>query len=280
LKQRLAQLYESVGTRDLVEIAILAVAIYVVLRFLGKTRGAGMVRGLGLVVVGLFLAAQVVIASFDLTVLGRVLDYLLTTGLVGLLVIFQPELRRGLMVLGRYRALRYFGHEPQHPIADKLADAAADLSRECAGALVAIQREVALTPCIESGEAIDSMISASLIRSVFNKHCPLHDGAMIVTGGRIAAAGCQLPLRQPLEGARAEMGMRHRSALCLSEETDAVVLVVSEETGRISLAANGRLEPVPRENLSRRLAELLSGDPKDSEVRRQESGIRAQSNAA
>ena len=287
MKERLAQLYESIGTRDLIEIAIIAVAIYVLLRFLRRTRGAGIVRGLGLVVVGLFLAAQVVIASFDLTVLGRVLDYLLTTGLVGLLVIFQPELRRGLMVLGRYRALRYFGHEPQHPIADQLADAAAALSGECAGALVAIQREVALTPCIESGEVIDSIVSAGLIRSVFNKHCPLHDGAMIVTSGRIAAAACQLPLGQPPAGAGTEMGMRHRAAMCLSEETDAVVLVVSEETGRISLAVNGRLEPVPRENLSRRLAELLSGDPNKSRVRsqvsgirNQESGVRSQSNAA
>jgi len=258
LKERLAQLYESVGTRDLVEIAILAVAIYVVLRFLGRTRGAGMVRGLGLVVVGFFLAAQVVIASFDLTVLGRVLDYLLTTVLVGTLVIFQPELRRGLMVLGRYRASRYFGRAPQHPIADKLADAAEALSRECTGALVAIQREVALTPYIESGEVIDSTISASLIRSVFNKHCPLHDGAMILTSGRITAAACQLPLGQPPEGTSVSMGMRHRAAQCLSEETDAIVLVVSEETGRVSLAVNGRLEPVARENLSRRLAELLS----------------------
>lgn len=258
MKERLAQLYESVGTRDLVEIAILAVAIYVVLRFLGRTRGAGMVRGLGLVVVGLFLAAQVVIASFDLTVLGRVLDYLLTTVLVGLLVIFQPELRRGLMVLGRYRALRYFIRESPHPIADKLADAAEALSRECTGALVAIQREVALTPYIESGEVIDSVLSPGLIRSIFNKHSPLHDGAMILTNGRLSAVACQLPLGQPPEGASAHMGMRHRAALCLSEETDAVVLVVSEETGRVSLAVHGRLEPVPRENLSRRLAKLLS----------------------
>ena len=102
MRDRLAQLYESVSTRDGVEIAILAVTIYLILRLLGKTRGAGIVRGLGLVVVGLFLVAQVIIASFDLTVLGRVLDYLLTTVLLGLLVIFQPELRRGLMVLGRY----------------------------------------------------------------------------------------------------------------------------------------------------------------------------------
>jgi diadenylate cyclase len=258
LKERLAQIYESVGTRDLVEIAVLAVAIYVVLRFLGKTRGAGIVRGLGLVVVGLFLVAQFMIASFDLTVLGRVLDYMLTTVLVGLLVIFQPELRRGLLVLGRYRGLRYFIDEPSHPIADKLADAAEALSRECTGALIAVQREISLTPFIESGEFIDGNVSVGLIRSIFNKHCPLHDGAMILTRGRITAVACQLPLGQPPESASAHMGMRHRAALCLSEETDAVVLVVSEESGRVSLALGGRLEPVPRENLSRRLAELLS----------------------
>src|ERR1700693_5598164 len=137
--ERLALLYEARDTRDIVEIGILAVALFLVLRFLGKTRGAGMVRGLGLVVVGLFLVAQVVIASFDLTVLGKVLDYLLTTVLVGLLVIFQPELRRGLMVLGRYRGLRLFIQDKHHPIADKLADAAEALSRECVGALIAFQ---------------------------------------------------------------------------------------------------------------------------------------------
>jgi diadenylate cyclase len=258
LGERLTQLYESLVARDLVEIAILAVAIFAVLRFLGKTRGAGMVRGLGLVVVGLFLVAQVIIASFDLTVLGRVLDYLLTTVLVGLLVIFQPELRRGLLVLGRYRALRLFVPVQEHPIADKLADAAEALSRECVGALVVIEREVALTPYIETGERIDGDISPALIRSVFSRHSPLHDGAVILCNGRIAAAACQLPLGLPPEGYHGHMGMRHRAALSMSEETDAVLLVVSEETGRVSLAVGGKLEPVPRENLSRRLAALLS----------------------
>src|SRR5262245_65707263 len=105
-----------------------------------------MVRGLGLVVVGLFLVAQVVIARFDLTVLGRVLDYLLTTVLLGLLVIFQPELRRGLMVLGRYRGLRWFVRRDHHPIADKLADAAVALSTERVGALVAIECDMPLAP--------------------------------------------------------------------------------------------------------------------------------------
>jgi diadenylate cyclase len=258
LRESLAQLYEALGARDLVEIAILALAIYLFLRFLGKTRGAGIVRGLGLVVVGLFLLAQVVIASFDLIVLGRVLDYLLTTVLVGLLVIFQPELRRGLMVLGRYRILRFFVREQNHPVADKLADAAEAMSRECVGALIVIEREMALAAFVETGEPIDSEVSATLLRAIFCKRSPLHDGAVILCDGRVAAAACQLPLGQPPEGAGVHMGMRHRSALCMSEETDAVLLVVSEETGRISVAVGGRLEPVPRENLSRRLAELLS----------------------
>jgi diadenylate cyclase len=240
-----------------VEIAILAVAIYFVLRFLGKTRGAGIVRGLGLIVLGLFLVAQVVIASFDLSVLARVLDYLVTSVMLGLLVIFQPELRRGLMVLGRYRILRYFVSDEQHPIADKLADAAEAFSRDCVGALIAIEREMTLDAFIETGQAIDGEVSASLLRAIFSKRSPLHDGAVILSAGRVAAAGCQLPLGTPPEGG-AHMGMRHRSATAMSEETDAVLLVVSEETGRVSLAVAGRLEPVPRENLSRQLAALLS----------------------
>src|SRR5580692_5392486 len=199
------QLYDSATTRDLVEIAILAVAIFVVLRLLGKTRGAGIVRGLGLIVVGLFLVAQVVIASFDLTVLGRVLDYLLTTVLVGLLVIFQPELRRGLMVLGHYHFFRYFVGDPQHPVADRLADAAIAMSRECVGALIAIERETALGAFVESGERIDAEVSSLLLRSIFSKRSPLHDGAVILVGSRLVAAGCQLPLGPPPEGSTEHM---------------------------------------------------------------------------
>jgi diadenylate cyclase len=260
LREHLAQLYETVGTRDVVEIAILAAAIYLILRLLGKTRGAGIVRGLGLVVTGLFLVAHVIIASFNLAVLGRVLDYLLTTVLLGLLVIFQPEVRRGLMVLGRYRLLRNLTdmQAPPYPVADRLADAAESMSCENIGALIVIEREMPLAMYIETGEAIDGEVSANLLRAIFSKRSPLHDGAVILRGGRIAAAACQLPLGQPPENAGTHMGMRHRSALCMSEETDAVLLVVSEETGRISLAVGGQLEPVLPAELSRRLADLLS----------------------
>ncbi len=257
MRERLAQLYESVSFRDLVEIVILALAIYAFLRFLGKTRGSGIVRGFALVVIGLFLVAQVIIASLDLRELGDVLDYLLTTLVLALVVIFQPELRRGLMMLGRHRILRYLVPEDL-PIADKLADAAESLSRGHIGALIAIQRELALEPYIETGERIDAEVSAPLLHTLFTPRSPLHDGAVILCNGRVAAAACQLPLGQPPAHGSGHIGMRHRAALGLSEETDAVLLVVSEETGRISLAVGGRLEPVPREHLSRRLAHLLS----------------------
>lgn len=258
MRERLAQLYESVGTRDVMEIAILAAAIYLILRLLAKTRGAGIVRGLGLVVVGLFVVVHVVIARFDLAVLGRVLDYLLTMVLLGLLVIFQPELRRGLMVLGRYRLLPRSARPPHYSLLERLADAAESMSRENIGALIVIEREMGLAMYVETGETIDGEVSANLLRAVFSKRSPLHDGAVILCGGRLAAAACQLPLGQPPENPGMHMGMRHRSALCMSEETDAILVVVSEETGRISLAVGGRLEPVLSEELLQRLSDLMS----------------------
>jgi diadenylate cyclase len=266
LFERLVQLYESVGFRDLVEVAILALTCYAVLRFLGRARGFGVVRGLAFVIIGLFLIAQVIIASLDLSELGKILDYLLTTVVVALMIIFQPELRRGLLVLGRYPMLRYLMPDKSPPISDKLAETAVALSRDCVGALIAIQRELSLTQYIETGEAIDAELSGALLRTIFTPRTPLHDGAVIVCNGRLSAAACQLPLAQPPDGAGPQMGMRHRAALGLSEETDAVILVVSEETGGISLAAGGRLEPVPRENLGQRLAAWLSGSPKTEEA--------------
>ncbi|MCI0681121.1 MAG: DNA integrity scanning protein DisA nucleotide-binding domain protein [Gemmataceae bacterium] len=263
--QRLAQLYESVGTRDLVQIGILALVVFALLRFLHRTgTGSTIGRGLGLVVVALFLLAQVIVASLDLTELGTVLDYLLFALLLILAVLFQPELRRGLMMLGRTKLWQ--GWVPtRHAVADPLADAAEALSRDGIGALIVIQREVSLAPYIETGQAIDGKLSAPLIRTVFTPRSPLHDGAIILVKGRVVAAGCQLPMRNydHLADARIlqRFGMRHRAALCLSEETDAIVMVISEETGRISLACGGRFEPVPRGNLARRLVALLCAAP-------------------
>jgi uncharacterized protein (TIGR00159 family) len=195
--------------------------------------------------------------------------------LLGLLVIFQPELRRGLIVLGRYRLWRYLVAEEHHPVAEKLADAAEALSRECVGALVVVEREMSLTAFVETGELIDAEVSPGLLRAIFSKRSPLHDGAVILCSGRLAAAACQLPLGQPPDNSM-HMGMRHRAALAMSEESDAVLLVVSEETGRISLAVGGRLEVVAREQVAYRLSTLLnSRGTEPPHAPHSENGIRA-----
>src|SRR3954451_9143929 len=252
---RLAQLGEAMDRRDLLEVVLLAVAIFVLLRLLGRARGSGVVRGLGLLAAGVFLVAQLVIVSLDLHELRKVLDYLLTTVVVGLIVIFQPELRRGLMVLGRVRGLRLFAADGA-TVAERVAEAATALSRDHVGALVAVQRELSLEAYVETGEPLDARLSPLLLRTLFIPQGPLHDGAVVLRGDRVVGAGCQLPLAKPNPDLP-RVGMRHRAALGLSDETDAVLLVVSEETGRISLAVGGKLEPVPREQLAERLGLLL-----------------------
>jgi len=262
LLTRLLQLYDSLDALDLVQIGILTVVIFALLRFLNKTgAGSSIGRGLGIVIICLFLVVQVVIASLDLAELSAVLDYVLAAGLIGLLIIFQPELRRGLMMLGRHSL--WSGWSPaKSSIADPLADAAEAMSREGVGALIVIQREVNLAAYVETGERIEAKLTTSLIRTIFMNKSPLHDGAVILVKGKVVAAGCQLPMRSHERLAESStclhLGMRHRAALSVSEETDAIVVVVSEETGRISLASGGRLEAVAREILARRLVELLN----------------------
>lgn len=261
--ERFFQIYQAIGIADLIEISLLAAFIYFLLRFIGATRGIGMVRGLGIVVAVTVFGVQVIIASFDLTELNKILDYILASAFIGIIVIFQPELRSGLFALGRYRLFRLFGSsdQPEAPFVDKVASASVDLSRECVGALIVIQREVSLQQFIQTGEDLDSLVSEGLLISLFHKNSPLHDGAVVIAHGRIAAAGCQLPLAEPPQGV-VDYGMRHRAALGITEETDAIVVVVSEETGRISLVSAGKLEPVPRELVARRLIAQLQGQVK------------------
>lgn len=254
--ERFRDLFDGLGTRDVVEIVILAMILYAVLRFLGNRRGAGLVRGLAIVVAGTLLLFQIVIISFDLTELSRFLDYLLSIALLAIIIIFQPELRRGLLLLGQYRLLRLLAPRTVS-IAEHLAEAALALSKEYTGALIAIEQNMSLENYIQTGERLDAEVSPKLLRAIFHKRSPLHDGAVIIAEGRIVAAGCQLPLAEAPPGAN--FGMRHRAALGLSEETDAIVLVVSEETGRISIAKGGQLETISKDQLSQRLGRLLPG---------------------
>jgi DNA integrity scanning protein DisA with diadenylate cyclase activity len=254
LRDLLLYLYHSNLCRKVFQLAALVFLIDRIVRFLGKAGVPRAIRRRALVFSLLALVGRTIAAWWGFGDVASVFDYLLAGAALGMIIVFQPELRRGLLLLARHRA----DPRDQHPVADKLADAAQALSRDCRGALIAVQRHVALAAYAASGEQLDAELSVPLLQTIFGPRGPLHDGAVIIARGRILAAACQLPLDVPPEGGRSEFGMRHRAARCLSEETDAFVLVVSEETGRISVAIGGKLEPVPRDNLSRRLAALIS----------------------
>lgn len=238
--------------RDVAQILILAAALYYAFRLVRGTRSAQMLLGLGLVlltVIGLTII-------LNLEVLAWLLGTLSVYVAVSLVVIFQPEIRRALAMVGG-GALVGGGSPHRAPVADQLVSIVTRLAARRHGALLAIERDIALKSFLESGVMIDAPLDADLLLTIFFPRTPLHDGGVILRGDRVLAARCVFPLtqRSDLDG---ELGTRHRAALGLSEETDAVVVVVSEETGAISIAHDGRLfRHLTPEKLRRYLAALL-----------------------
>jgi diadenylate cyclase len=232
----------------LIEIPLMAIVIYYVLRFIEGTRVAGSVK---------LLAAFFTIGVFFIFALGRwaqlnVIMWLVDKSLpiiaIALLFIFQPELRRGLILLGRtpFFSLLTRG---ESAAANEIFDAVIGLSKQQIGALIAIQREVGMRGYIERGVRVDAQVTAELLQSIFYPGTPLHDGAVIVQNNRVAAAGCLLPLTENID-VGVGMGTRHRAGIGVTEETDAICIVVSEETGGISVAMNGQIERnIDRERL-------------------------------
>jgi diadenylate cyclase len=180
---------------------------------------------------------------------------------LALIVLFQPELRRALAQLGQsriFQGMTLVAREQQSHLLEDVVKAADALAGKRIGALIVLERNTGLRNYAELGVPLDALVSADLLVSLFLPYSPLHDGAVFMRGDRIVAAGCFLPLSRNTQLGRA-MGTRHRAALGLAEETDAVVLVVSEESGRISLAVGGRMEsPLDPDSLRRRLEELFS----------------------
>ena len=180
----------------------------------------------------------------NLHVISWVLEKSMTVLIVALPIVFQPELRRALEQIGRGRLFRKHGELDEYEVdemVNSITSAAVVMGRRKLGALIVIEREIGLEERIETGVAIDGIISDSLLLNIFEKDTPLHDGAVIIRGNRIAAASCLLPLTE-MRNLSQELGTRHRAALGISEQSDAVILVVSEETGTISLARNGSLQ--------------------------------------
>jgi len=247
---------QSFRLRDAVDILVVAVVLYRVFVMFKETRAVQMLLGLGGLMVASFVARR-----FELYSTSWLLENFWSFWVLALIVLFQPELRRALAQLGQsrlFQGMALVAREQRSHLLDDVVKAADALAAKRIGALVVLERSTGLRNYAELGVPLDALVSADLLVSLFLPYSPLHDGAVFVRGNRVAAAGCFLPLSRNTQLARA-MGTRHRAALGLAEETDAVVLVVSEETGRISLAVGGNMEsPLDRDLLRRRLVELFS----------------------
>jgi len=221
---------------DLVEIAIVAFLVYRILLLLQRTRAMQMILGAGLIVGIYFLA---VLLQFQL--IRTLLETLLQYAAIGFLVVFQPELRAALARLGQTRFVRMWVRMEDTRLVDSVVEAAEVLARARNGAIIALERQVRLDEYVRTGSPLEAPFSPQLVATIFTPNSPLHDGAVIVRGEMIRAAGAILPLSQ-LELEDRSLGTRHRAAIGLSEETDALVIVVSEETARISVAQGGKIE--------------------------------------
>ncbi len=240
------------------EILILTVAFYFILGAVRGTRGAGILKGIVFLFITTFLGALFLAERLHLENIQRMLTWLLSGSALAIIVLFAPELRRGLSLLAQSRILSPFLRSQSSGIVDELANAAVKLSKNRIGALVAIERDIGLGEYVEHGVRIDAALTSELLESLFYPGSALHDGAVIVQHDRVAAAGCLLPLTDDTSLSKS-MGTRHRAAIGITEETDAIALVVSEETGRISVAVKGKLTgDLNRESLAKTLTDLYS----------------------
>lgn len=241
----------QIGFNDVMQILILYLGIYALIRFVRGTRSAQVLLGFCVLVVSLLLFTYL----FRFDVLARVVYFLLVYLALSMVVVFQQEIRRVLALVGGQRlfARHYALRDESAP--QKLCQSIIKLSKAKIGALVAVERGISLCSYEDSGVKLNAIVSHELMVSIFTPPLPLHDGGIIVRDGRVAAAHCLFPVSNQSE--LAASGMRHRAAVGLSEETDAVVVVVSEETGQISVAYNGRLHRYREEKTPKLLLRWL-----------------------
>ena len=241
-----------IGIADMFDILIVAFLIYQLIRLIRKNNSMRVARGIILVLVMLWLSGVL-----RLTMINYLLRRAVELGLIAILIIFQPELRRLLEKIGSSSRLSgIFGGDfssmHMESAITQTVLACADMSKSRTGALIIFERDNQLTDPISTGTLIDAEVTAELLKNLFFVKAPLHDGAVIIKDGRIAAAGCMLPMSSNMNLSR-DLGMRHRAGIGMSERSDAVVLIVSEETGAISIAVDGML----KRHLSSETAETL-----------------------
>lgn len=229
------QALKQFGIRDIIDILIIAVCIYKLIQAVRETRAIQVFKGIGIVLIAATLADV-----FKLSAVSWILNTLLQSGVVLAIVLFQPELRKALEGIGRGRMFSHVGMDDGENVAEQLCNSLIELSKKKIGALIVIQQRSSLSDIIKTGTTIDAKICIPLILNIFEPNTPMHDGAMIISDGRIAAAGCFLPLSDNFNISK-ELGTRHRAGLGISEHSDSITFIVSEETGVISYAKDGKL---------------------------------------
>lgn len=243
----------------LIELLLIGAVVYLVLRFLRGTRGAGLLKGLVVLVLASSFVVDVLASRFGWQRIEFLYSKYVSALILAVLIIFQPELRRAIMRLGETRWLRRWTSDVENVI-EELVRAASYLSARKIGAIIAIERENGLGFLTDTGTKIDAQVSAELLNTIFWPGSPLHDMGVVIRSGRCEAANCQFPLAEA-ENLPTEYGSRHRAALGLSYESDALIIVISEETGIISLAERGRfVRHLTPEELGQRLRQGLATD--------------------
>lgn len=232
----------QVNWRWVIEVILITVGFYYILKFLKGTRGAGILKGLGiLIVMFLALAFFAQIQWLDFNVIRNLMEGFFTVLMFGLIVLFQPELRRALIRLGESSILG-LGSRSRKTTINHIINACQTLSSAKIGALIAIQRSVGLGAYSEGGVRLDARLSAKLLTTIFKPGTALHDGAVIIEGDMVVAAGCLFPLTENPDIDNLMYGTRHRAGIGLSEESDSFIIVISEETSNISTCFKGAIE--------------------------------------
>ena len=232
------------GVKDIIDIVLVALMLCYIYRLMKESRSLNVFIGIIVFVVVWLFVSQVI----EMRLLGSIMDKLVSVGVIGLIVLFQEEIRKFLYSLGTHQRMRsifkLFANKSGEEIEEDketimpIVMACMDMSKNKVGALIVIERAIPLDDIVNTGDLIDARINQRLIENIFFKNSPLHDGAMIISKKRIKSAGCILPVSHSLDIPK-DLGLRHRAAMGISQDSDAIAVIVSEETGRISVAIKG-----------------------------------------
>lgn len=230
----------TIGLSDILDMTIMAFVIYKLLTLLRSTKAASLIKGLFIFMMALWLSS-----ILHLNGINYIMSIMVEWGVLALIILFQPEIRRILEQMGSRKFIGFFSHGETETILERCIGqtvlACSEMSKTRTGALIVFEREILLDDMVRSGTVLDASVSSELLKNIFFVKAPMHDGAVIIRNGRILGAGCMLPLSKNVNLSR-ELGMRHRAGIGMSENSDAVVVIVSEETGSISVAIGGMLK--------------------------------------